>query len=165
LLGRKGKILDPILHNTVNITSIHGGEQTYGIPGRIDIGLAATLLPGFGPDDIQSELKKIIGEDLELEVSMPEYLLPELDMGLFETLKEIIEEYDVKGNAIPMLLPSPTDGRFFSKLGIQTYGFLPMTLPERFDFTRMIHSSNERIPLEAIRFGTDSIYRLLQRFL
>ena len=165
LLGRKGKILDPIFHNTVNITSIHGGEQTYGIPGRIDIGLAATLLPGFGPDDILPELRKIIGEDSELEVSMSEYLLPELDMGLFKTLKKIIEEYDPKGNAIPMLLPSPTDGRFFSKLGIQTYGFLPMALPERFDFTQMIHSSNERIPLEAIKFGTDSIYRLLQRFI
>ncbi|MFC2145014.1 M20/M25/M40 family metallo-hydrolase [Actinomycetota bacterium] len=165
LLGRKGKILNPIFHNTVNIISIHGGEQTYGIPGRIDIGLAATLLPGFGTDDILSELKRIIGEDLEPEVIMPEYLLPELDMGLFETLKKIIEEYDPGGNAIPMLLPSPTDGRFFSKLGIQTYGFIPMALPERFDFTQMIHSSNERIPLDAIKFGTDSIYRLMQRFI
>ena len=54
LLGRKGKILDPILHNTINITSIHGGEQSYGLPGRIDIGLAVTLLPEFGPDDIQT---------------------------------------------------------------------------------------------------------------
>ena len=165
LLGKKGKILDPIFHNTVNLTSIHGGEQSYGLPGRIDIGLAATLLPGFGPDDILSELRKIISEKFEIEISMSKYLSPQLDMGLFETLKKIIEESDPGANAIPMLLPSPTDGRFFSNLGIQTYGFIPMALPERFDFTSMIHSSNERIPLEAITFGTDSIYKLLQRFI
>jgi acetylornithine deacetylase/succinyl-diaminopimelate desuccinylase-like protein len=165
LLGRKGKILDPILHNTVNITSIHGGEQSYGLPGRIDIGLAATLLPGFGSDAILSELKEIIGEEFELEVNMSDHPPPEIDMGLFKILKEVLYETDPGGNAIPMLLPSPTDGRYFSKLGIQTYGFLPMALPERFDFTTMIHSSNERIPLEAIKFGTDSIYSLLQRFI
>ena len=165
LLGNKGKILDPILHNTVNITSINGGEQSYGVPSRIDIGLVTTLLPGFDSDDILVELKKIIGDDLEFEVCPPESFLPKTNMELFETLKEIINKADPSGNVIPLLLPSPTDGRYFSKLGIQTYGFLPMLLPEPLNFTSLLHSSNERIPLEAVKFGTDNIYRLLQRFI
>jgi acetylornithine deacetylase/succinyl-diaminopimelate desuccinylase-like protein len=56
-----------------------------------------------------------------------------------------------------------TDGRFFSRLGIQTYGFLPMRLPSDFAFLGLIHAADERIPAEAIDFGTDAIYRVLQR--
>jgi acetylornithine deacetylase/succinyl-diaminopimelate desuccinylase-like protein len=63
-----------------------------------------------------------------------------------------------------MLLPAATDGRFFAKLGIQTYGFLPMALPAGFNFLETIHGANERIPVEALTFGTQAIYQLLQRF-
>jgi acetylornithine deacetylase/succinyl-diaminopimelate desuccinylase-like protein len=63
-----------------------------------------------------------------------------------------------------MLLPASTDGRLFSRLGIQTYGFLPMPLPPGFNFLETIHGANERIPVESLAFGGRAIYQLLQRF-
>ena len=63
-----------------------------------------------------------------------------------------------------MLMPASTDGRHFAKLGIQTYGFLPMELPPGFDFASTVHGVNERIPVAAIESGSRAIYRLLQRF-
>ena len=57
-----------------------------------------------------------------------------------------------------------TDGRFFSRLGIQTYGFLPMQLPEDMRFMELIHAENERLPAEALEFGTSAIARVLERF-
>jgi len=65
---------------------------------------------------------------------------------------------------MPYMLPAVTDGRFFSQLGIQTYGFLPRNLPEGFDFSRTIHAADERIPVETIDFGTNAIYEALRRF-
>lgn len=65
---------------------------------------------------------------------------------------------------MPLLFPAPTDGRTFSQLGIQTYGFLPMSLPRDFDFWQTTHAANERIPVEALTFGAAGIYKLLQRF-
>ena len=56
-----------------------------------------------------------------------------------------------------------TDARFFSRLGIQTYGFLPMRLSPDFEFLSLIHAADERIPAEALDFGTEAIYRALQR--
>ena len=64
----------------------------------------------------------------------------------------------------PLLLSAVTDGRFFSRLGIQTYGFLPMSLPEEFNFMDTMHGVNERIPVEAVEFGTRAIYQALLRF-
>lgn len=164
LLGSKGDAFDPLLHNTVNVVSVHGGEQIYGIPSKIEILLAATLLPGYNADDIIAELKKIIGNEFEYENLYFEPVPDKIDMGLSDTLKDILHKADPKGVALPILLSSATDGRFFSKLGIQTYGFTPMTLPEEVNFVQLLHNANERIPVEAIEFGTNSIYELLQSF-
>ncbi len=57
-----------------------------------------------------------------------------------------------------------TDGRFFSRLGIQTYGFLPMQLPAEMAFMELIHAEDERLPAPAVEFGTSAIARVLERF-
>lgn len=85
-------------------------------------------------------------------------------MGLFDTLAGILREADPDGIPLPLILPAPTDGRFFSRLGIQTYGFLPMKLPSDLNFMQTIHAADERIPVEALAFGTEAIYKVLQRF-
>ena len=57
-----------------------------------------------------------------------------------------------------------TDGRFFSRLGIQTYGFLPMQLPAEMAFMELIHAPDERLPAAAVEFGARAIGRVLERF-
>jgi acetylornithine deacetylase/succinyl-diaminopimelate desuccinylase-like protein len=88
----------------------------------------------------------------------------EPDMGLFETLKSILVEKDSKGIPVPFVLPGVTDARLMSKLGIQTYGFLPMQLPDDFNIAEKLHGVDERIPVDAMEFGTSAILQLLQRF-
>jgi acetylornithine deacetylase/succinyl-diaminopimelate desuccinylase-like protein len=85
-------------------------------------------------------------------------------MGLFDLLAGILRQADPDGIPLPFLLSGVTDARFFSRLGIQTYGFLPMSLPEDFNFSQTIHAADERIPVESIGFGTNAIYELLRRF-
>jgi len=85
-------------------------------------------------------------------------------MGLFGTLADIIKEADAEAVPCPLLVSGVTDGRFFSRLGIQTYGFLPMSLPEDFNFMETVHATNERIPVEAVKFGARAVYQALQRF-
>jgi acetylornithine deacetylase/succinyl-diaminopimelate desuccinylase-like protein len=164
LLGSKAGVFDPLLHNTVNIVSIHGGEQIYGIPSKIEILLAATLLPGYTADDIISELKKVIGSEYEYEIVNFETVPYKLDMGLFGILKDILHKNDPEGIILSTLMPGPTDGRFLSRLGIQTYGFTLMKLPEEMNFSKLLHNADERIPIEAIEFGTNSIYELIKGF-
>ena len=163
LLKNNADVFDPLLHNTVNVVNISGGEQLMGIPSKIEITLAAVLLPGYNLDDIISELKKVIGE-FEFEVIRDESLPYKLDMGLFDALREILHKADPTGIAVPILLTSPTDARTFDKLGIQTYGFTPMILHEEMNFTKLVHSADERITIESIEFGVNNIYELLKYF-
>lgn len=85
-------------------------------------------------------------------------------MGLFDTLAGILREADPDGMPVPYVLPAITDARLFGRLGIQTYGFTPMKLRTDLKFWELMHGADERIPAEAVDFGTDMIYRLLQRF-
>ncbi len=162
ILGESGSFFKPILHNTISPTILHGSNKINVIPSEVSVELDGRLLPGFRPEDLIKEIKEIAGNNMELEVIRYDEGSSEPDMGLFDTLSEILKEFDPDGIPIPLLLGGVTDGRFFSKLGIQTYGFLPMQLPEDFNFVKTIHSANERIPIKALEFGRDSIFKLLK---
>lgn len=163
-LGERGRNFDPLLHNTVSPTILHGSEKVNVIPSEVSVELDGRLLPGYSPDDMIAELKQIAGDDLEIEVVRYDPGPAEPDTGLFDLLADIMRQADPQGIPVPLLLSGVTDGRFFSRLGIQTYGFLPMALPEDFNFTQTIHAADERIPVESVSFGADAIYELLRRF-
>ena len=164
LLGDRGRLFDPLLHNTVSATILHGSEKINVIPSEISVELDGRLLPGYQPDDLIGELRQIIGNHVELELLRHDSGPTEPDMGLFDTLAGILREADPNGIPVPLLLTGATDARFFSQLGIQTYGFLPMPLPEDFNFIQTAHAADERIPIDAVEFGANAIYKVLERF-
>ncbi len=164
LLGQQGILLDALLHNTVNATVIRSGEQVNIIPSEIILELDGRLLPSYTPDDMLTELRQIIGDDIDLEVSQYKLGPAEPDMGLFATLARILQEVEPDAIPVPFIVSLTTDARHFSRLGIQTYGFPPMNLPEEFNFFETIHGVDERIPVEAVEFGTNVLYRLLQTY-
>lgn len=163
LLGESAYLLNPLLHNSVSPTMLQGSPVINVIPDEVVVGLDGRLLPGQRSGDLIRELRAFLGPDTELEVVHTVEPLPPVNMGLFETLAVILKECDPDGIPVPYMLSGATDSRYFSRLGIQTYGFLPMKLPADFKFTNVIHTGNERIPVDAVSYGADAIYRLLGR--
>jgi acetylornithine deacetylase/succinyl-diaminopimelate desuccinylase-like protein len=164
LLGERGHTFDPLFHNTVNPTILRASDKLNVIPSQVELGLDGRLLPGCTPDDLLRELRQMLGSQVELEVVLFQPGPSELDMGLFETLSDVLRQADPGGAPVPYLLSAVTDARHFSRLGIQTYGFLPMRLPDDFNFSATLHAADERIPVEALDFGAQVIYQVLQRF-
>ncbi len=164
LLGERGTSLEPMLRNTVNATIVRGGQKINVVPSEIELELDGRALPGFSPDALIAEVQAIVGEDVELELMRHDPGPAEPDLGLFDTLAEVIRELDPEGIPVPLLQIGVTDGRFFSQAGVQTYGFLPMRLPEEFKFEKLIHAADERIPVDALEFGAEAVWRAIQRF-
>jgi acetylornithine deacetylase/succinyl-diaminopimelate desuccinylase-like protein len=160
-LGEAGQVFEPLLRNTATPTIVNGGEQINVIPCEIQVGLDGRLLPGFTPQDMLSELQALVGADIEIIVERHDPGPPQPDMGLFPTLAGILRQADPTGHPIPLLLAAVTDARFFSRLGIQTYGFIPMKLPAGFEFSRLVHAADERVPVEALRFGAEAVFQAL----
>ena len=163
LMGDKGALFDPLLHNTVSPTMLGASDKVNVIPSEVTLGLDGRLVPGQRPGDLVAELRAILGPHIDLDVIRADDPPPDPDLRLFGTLSEIIRAGDPAGVPVPLVLSGTTDGRYFAKLGIQTYGFLPMKLPKDFNFSSTIHGVDERVPVEAVRFGADAIHSLLQR--
>jgi len=164
VLGERVALFDTLLHNTASANVISGGEKTNVIPGEATAELDCRMVPGCSPDELFAELRALARVELELEVIRHDPVAAAPDMTLFGTLADTLRELDPQAKPVPMLLPGATDGRFFARLGIQTYGFLPMPMPSELNFMRLIHAENERVPVEAIEFGTNTISRVLERF-
>jgi acetylornithine deacetylase/succinyl-diaminopimelate desuccinylase-like protein len=162
-LGAEGRSLDAALHNTVNATIVEGGLKINVIPSEVRLSLDGRLLPGQGPEDMIRELRAVVGEEPEIEVVRLGPAQPEPDLRGFQVLADIVRELDPDGVPVPYLVSGGTDGRHFAKLGISTYGFTPVTLPAGFDAWATIHDADERIPAAALDFGTEAIFRAIQR--
>ena len=162
-MGAEGRSLDAGLHNTVNATIVEGGLKINVIPSEVRLSLDGRLLPGYGPDDLVGELRAAISEEAEIEVVKLGPAQPEPDLGRFEVLAGVLKELDPAAVPIPSLVTGGTDGRHFAKLGIATYGFTPVLLPPGFDAWAVIHDADERIPADALDFGTEAIFRAIQR--
>jgi acetylornithine deacetylase/succinyl-diaminopimelate desuccinylase-like protein len=163
-MGSMGAVLDPMLHNTASPTILHGSSKVNVIPAEVAVELDGRLLPGLSPETMIDELDAILDDDVELEVVKHDPGPPEPDMGLYDTLTGILAEFDPGGVPASMLMPGVTDGRHFARLGIQTYGFTPMKMPAGFDMWKLAHGADERLPVDALDFGTAAIYQLLHRF-
>jgi acetylornithine deacetylase/succinyl-diaminopimelate desuccinylase-like protein len=163
-MGPRREVFEPLLHNTVTPTMLSAGTKINVIPGEASLLIHARLLPGYGPDDLRLELRRLLGPEAEMELSDYEPGPPEPDIGLFPLLGDILRRLDPQGTPVPFLMTAITDARLFAQLGIQTYGFTPMPLPPGMEFWRLTHGADERVPVQALEFGTQAILSLLERY-
>jgi acetylornithine deacetylase/succinyl-diaminopimelate desuccinylase-like protein len=164
MLGDKGKMFGSLLHHTASPTVLRASDKINVIPSEITLEVDGRILPGYTEEDFAAELRKLINDDsVEIEFIRSDIVDTETDKTHFNTLAQILKESDKKAKPIPYVLPGVTDGRFFSNLGIQTYGFTPMNLPPEFNFTASVHAADERIPVECLYFGTEAIFKAIQR--
>jgi acetylornithine deacetylase/succinyl-diaminopimelate desuccinylase-like protein len=164
MLGTTGATFSPLLHNSASPTILKGSEKRNVIPSEVILELDGRLLPGFGADELKAELHQLLGRDCTIETVLP-YPGPALtDMGLYEMLAGALRELDPGGIPFPFVNFAVTDARFFSKLGIQTYGYTPLLINEGLDLTNTIHAADERVPAAALDFGVNAVFNAIQKF-
>ena len=164
IMGQNGTTFFPLLHNTVSPTILKASDKRNVIPSEVVLELDGRLVPGCTADDLKQELTALLGADCTIETYLPDAGPATSDMGLFETLAAPLRALDPTGIPVPYVNPAVTDARFFAKLGIQTYGYTPLQLPDDFSFVGTIHAADERVPVAALAFGTQAVYEVLKRF-
>jgi acetylornithine deacetylase/succinyl-diaminopimelate desuccinylase-like protein len=152
-----------MLRNTVSATVIRAGQKENVIPATAELTLDGRLLPGCEPDDLIREVHALTGNKLELEVTLYDPMPGDADLTHYETLADVVRSFDPEGIPVPNLMVGVTDGRFFKRLGIQTYGFLPMRLPDDLVLTDLIHAADERIPADTLDPGADAVFEAVRR--
>jgi acetylornithine deacetylase/succinyl-diaminopimelate desuccinylase-like protein len=164
VLGKAERMVAPLLCNTATPTGVQGGTGSNVIPTELSIELDGRVLPGLTTDNLLDELESLAGGRATFELLSKEPAAPATpDLSLMPLLTGVVTERDPGCVPIPMLLTGYTDARYISRLGIQTYGFLPMRLPPEIG-TSLVHAADERIPAEALEFGTNCLLDVIHRY-
>jgi acetylornithine deacetylase/succinyl-diaminopimelate desuccinylase-like protein len=163
-LGALSRGLDAALHNTVNATIVSGGLKINVIPSEVQVQLDGRLLPGYGPEDMLRELRAVVGPEPEIEVILVGPAQPEVDLSQFDLFASVLKEADSGCVPVPSLVTGGTDARHFARLGIRTYGFLPLNIPPDFNSSPTIHAADERVPVSALEFGAECVYEAAIRY-
>lgn len=160
-LGPMATLVGATLANTVNPTMLAAGYKANVIPGEATAHLDARFLPGY-EDELFAAIDEILGPDITRDfVNHDIAVETTFDGPSIDLMAAALREEDPQGVAVPYMLSGGTDAKAFSTLGIRCYGFAPLRLPPALNFGALFHGVDERVPLDALRFGT----RVLNRFL
>jgi acetylornithine deacetylase/succinyl-diaminopimelate desuccinylase-like protein len=159
-LGSLSRMIGATLRDTANATVFHAGYKANVVPSVAEAAVDCRFLPGR-QEAFTAELTKILGPDIEAEWDGLPAVETTFDGALVDRMTAAIQAEDPGSVTLPYMLSAGTDAKSFQQLGIRNFGFAPLRLPAGLDFTALFHGVDERVPTEALEFGT----RVLDRFL
>ncbi|MGW5231087.1 M20/M25/M40 family metallo-hydrolase [Streptomyces nodosus] len=160
-LGGIAKLIGATLSHTANPTQLNAGYKVNVIPSEATAYVDGRFLPGF-EEEFLADLDRILGPRVRREdVHADRAVETTFDGALVEAMQSALLAEDPAAKAIPYMLSGGTDAKSFDDLGIRSFGFAPLKLPPELDFAGMFHGVDERVPVDALRFGV----RVLDRFI
>lgn len=160
-LGGLARMIGATISDTANPTQLNAGHKVNVIPGEATAGVDGRFLPGRQEEFVR-QIDELIGPDIQREwVVLDRAVETPFDGPMVDAMAAALRAEDPGARAVPYMLSGGTDAKSFSQLGIRCFGFSPLKLPPDLDFSGMFHGVDERVPTEALRFGT----RVLDRFL
>ncbi len=160
-LGPASRALKAILHDTANPTMLKAGYKANVIPATAEAVVDCRVLPGRQAA-FEAEVDELIGPDVTREwiQDLPPYETS-FDGDLVDAMNAAVLAIDPDGRTVPYMLSGGTDAKAFARLGIRCFGFSPLRLPPEFDFFSLFHGVDERVPVDALRFGTEVLAHFL----
>ena len=161
-LGPAAKFVGATLRNTTNPTQLTAGYKANVIPGSAHATVDGRFLPGH-EEEFLSTVRELAGEHVTVTPLHHDQALEVPFSGdLVDRMVDALVAEDPDAVVLPYTLSGGTDNKSLARLGIQGYGFAPLRLPPELDFAGMFHGVDERVPTDALLFGTRVLDRLLR---
>ena len=161
-LGSASKFVGATLATTTNPTQLDAGYKANVVPSQASAVVDLRFLPGR-EDEAMATLRELAGEGVRIEpITTDIGLEAPFSGGLVDAMVAAIDAEDPGARVLPYMLSGGTDNKALSLLGIEGYGFAPLRLPADLDFAGMFHGVDERVPVDAVQFGTRVLDRLLR---
>jgi acetylornithine deacetylase/succinyl-diaminopimelate desuccinylase-like protein len=160
-LGPMARMLKAVLHDTANPTMLKAGYKANVIPATAEAVVDCRILPGRKAA-FEAEVDQLLGPNVTREWirDHPSYETS-FDGDLVDAMNAAVLALDPDGRTVPYMLSGGTDAKAFARLGIRCFGFSPLRLPPDLDFAALFHGVDERVPIDALRFGTDVLAHFL----
>ncbi|BCP10111.1 M20/M25/M40 family metallo-hydrolase [Mycobacterium intracellulare] len=160
-LGPMARMLKAVLHDTANPTMLKAGYKANVVPAIAEAVVDCRILPGR-KGAFEAEIDELLGPDVTREwIKDFSSYETSFDGDLVDAMNAAVLALDPDARTVPYMLSGGTDAKSFARLGIRCFGFSPLRLPPDLDFTALFHGVDERVPIDALRFGTDVLTHFL----
>lgn len=163
------RALRALVRNTISPNVVHAGVKYNVIPGDAEVVVDCRVLPGTTEPEIRALLVERLGSTLAAvcEIELIVFGAPveaPADGPLFDLLVETLLDHDPEAIPLPAMAPFGTDAKFTQLLGVPTYGFSPLMLDPKERFLELFHGVDERVSVDALRWGLPVLYDVVRRF-
>jgi acetylornithine deacetylase/succinyl-diaminopimelate desuccinylase-like protein len=161
-------MVEPLLSLTFSPTMASASQKRNVIPAICDVIVDSRLLPGMTPAEQLRVARQVLGEgDYELE-SLEAHggTRSSIETPLWDAVSEWVEQVDPEARPAPIIVAGFTDSHWFRQaFGTVAYGFFPSRAMSAELAARLVHSADERIPVEDLELGVDFLRSAAQSLL
>ena len=153
-------LVEPMLAFTLSPTMIDASHQRNVIPALCEITVDCRLLPETRPADVEPLLRAALGNgSYELEfLEAVGGTRSRLDTPLWDALARFTETLEPGARLAPIACPGFTDSHFLREAyGTTAYGYFPLRAMDTELATKLVHSANERIPVDDLELGVNML--------
>ena len=163
------RALRALVRDTISPNIVHAGVKYNVIPGDAEVVVDCRVLPGTTEPEMRAMVEDRLGTALlgacEIElVSFGSPVEAPAHGPLFDLLARTIVDHDPDAIPLPAMAPFGTDAKSTQLLGVPTYGFSPLKLDPEERFLERFHGVDERVSVDALRWGLPVLYDVVRRF-
>jgi acetylornithine deacetylase/succinyl-diaminopimelate desuccinylase-like protein len=149
-------LVEPLLSLTFSPTMIEASKKRNVIPAMCEITVDCRLLPEQTPQDAEPLVRAALGDgDYELEwIEAVGGTRSELRTPLWDALDSFVQESEPGAALAPIACPGFTDSHYLRQaFDTVAYGFFPVKAMDAELATKLVHSANERVPVDDLEAG------------
>ena len=160
------ELLEPLLSMTLSPTMIEASKKRNVIPASCVVTVDCRLLPGQTPAEAEAVVRDALGPgDYEYEqVEAQGGTRSPLETPLWDAVASFVAEIEPDASAVPMCVPGFTDSHWLREaFGTVAYGFFPARALDPEIAARLVHSADERVPVDDLELGVEFLRHAAER--
>jgi len=153
------EVVEPLLAMTLAPTIISASQKRNVIPALCEIVVDCRLLPGQHPAAVEPVVRAVLGGDVEYDLEWLEAhggTRSPLDTPLWHAVEEFVAATEPGARAAPICVAGFTDSHWLREaFGTVAYGFFPLRTMPADVAAQLIHSADERVPVDDVELGVE----------
>jgi acetylornithine deacetylase/succinyl-diaminopimelate desuccinylase-like protein len=166
---RVAVVIEPMLGVTLTPTMISASEKVNVIPSRAALQVDCRVPPELGEAAVVSAVRAVLGDDtfhLRFVERVAGNRSP-VDTPLMSFIRDFVKREDPRAEAAPAILPGFSDSHWWRRAFPEcvAYGFFPQRAMDLAERAMLVHSADERVPIEDLGLAASFYSELMVEML
>jgi len=165
-----GHTIQSLMGSTCAPTMLEASNKRNVMPARATAEVDIRILPGTTTEDVEKQVRSLLGEDLPYELDWPEEIVPAssspVDGVVPAAIAAFLEAEGDPGVLLPTLCTGFTDSNYLRAAGgTHAYGFSPFRATPNHVLESGYHNADERVHVDDLLLSTRFHIDLARRVL